>query len=892
MPVPDNFPLSPFEELSPDGRWIPDSDNQEAYRLIPPLVDKIRHEVKNWRDNKYEGATNTSKALLNYWFEQEHLMYDSEGIAYNFQYYFAQREAVETVIYLYEIAGVRNKHDLLQFASYELTEKFFDESWIRFVIKMGTGSGKTKVISLILVWSYFNKLYEENSELSRNFLIITPNIIVLDRILSDFDGLDIFFKDPLLPENGDYEHNWREDFQLNVHVQDNVHLTSKTGNIFITNVHRIYDSNHKEPSYDDEDTSNYFLGEKAIDEKESHVDLGDIVRNNLDEMFILNDEAHHIHDKKLKWYEAIQDVHNNLVQKGKALSMQVDFTATPKDKNGNIFPQTIVDYPLVEAITQNIIKQPILPDKASRNNMKEVNSSKIEERYEDHLHVGYLEWKKSYEENEKIGKKAVMFVMVEDTKKCDDVGRYLENRYPEFRNAVLVIHTKADGNLSESTSKKNQDELKLLRDASNNIDNWDSPYKVIVSVLVLKEGWDVKNVTTIVGLRTFTSKAKILPEQTLGRGLRKMYSIDTKEKLSVIGTDAFMEFVESIKKEGVQLEEGKMGGSGPSSQGMVIEVDDNKENLDELDIKIPLLSSMFYKRYDLLESIDVSKLNHEKIILRTEDEFTNKKITFKHVITDETDHIIQLEGKENIDYRNVIKFFTESIIAESNLSSGSNTIYKKLKEFIKYYLFDKEVSLEDKLVIKNLSLNENTKTIIEIFVDEINKIITQIEPHPIIKDTIHVKDMNPFITRQQGYLIPHKSVFNKIVGDSDFELEFAELLDSYDDIISFAKNYLSITFYVDYQNINHEVKKYYPDFLVKTSENRIYVIETKGLADLNVPLKYERLVNWCEQVNQQQECTYIPLYVEQNKYEKYRPSNFEELVNLFKNEGDKLLNNI
>ena len=76
MPVPDTFPISPFDELSPDGRWLPDSDNQEAYKLIPPLVDKIRHEVKNWRDNNYEGATDTSKALLNYWFEQEHLMYD------------------------------------------------------------------------------------------------------------------------------------------------------------------------------------------------------------------------------------------------------------------------------------------------------------------------------------------------------------------------------------------------------------------------------------------------------------------------------------------------------------------------------------------------------------------------------------------------------------------------------------------------------------------------------------------------------------------------------------------------------------------------------------------------------------------------------------------------
>ena len=80
----------------------------------------------------------------------------------------------------------------------------------RFLLEMATGTGKTKVLSLLLVWSYFHKTYEEDSDLSRNFLLITPNIIVLDRIRTDFDGLKIFFEDPLLPPNGYDDQNWNK----------------------------------------------------------------------------------------------------------------------------------------------------------------------------------------------------------------------------------------------------------------------------------------------------------------------------------------------------------------------------------------------------------------------------------------------------------------------------------------------------------------------------------------------------------------------------------------------------------------------------------------------------------------------------------------------------------
>ena len=83
-------------------------------------------------------------------------------------------------------------------------------------------------------------------------------------------------------------------------------------------------------------------------------------------IFCFNDEAHHIHDKKLAWFKTIETINNSLVQKGQETSLAIDVTATPKDQKGNIFPHTISDYPLVEAIAQECCKNPILPDEASQ----------------------------------------------------------------------------------------------------------------------------------------------------------------------------------------------------------------------------------------------------------------------------------------------------------------------------------------------------------------------------------------------------------------------------------------------------------------------------------------------------------------------------------------------
>ena len=303
MALHPNFPESPYEIIDPAVRWFPAEEalrDTDYGKLIPPLVHEIRKQVKTWRDDNYKGASETSKALLNWWFNTPHPQEQTDGTMSEFQYYFAQREALESIIYLYDVVKVKNEVDLINFdSSGDVSRGMFAENWRRFVIKMATGTGKTKVMSLAIAWSFFHKLYEQGSELSRNFLVIAPNIIVLDRLYHDFKGLRIFSEDPVLPQNGFEGNNWRDDFQLTLHVQDDVHTTRPTGNIFLTNIHRVYSSDQSPPAPDDENSMDYFLGKSPTGETtDSKVDLGDIVRD-IDELMILNDEAHHVHAPKL-----------------------------------------------------------------------------------------------------------------------------------------------------------------------------------------------------------------------------------------------------------------------------------------------------------------------------------------------------------------------------------------------------------------------------------------------------------------------------------------------------------------------------------------------------------------------------------------------------------------
>jgi type III restriction enzyme len=115
--------------------------------------------------------------------------------------------------------------------------------------------------------------------------------------------LKIFFNDPILPHNGFEGRNWRDDFQITLHIQDDVRIVRKTGNFFLTNIHRVFLGDVIEPSLEDDDLSDYFLApfgpKPAGKTTDSKTDLGEIIRD-VDELAVFNDEAHHIHDPRIQ----------------------------------------------------------------------------------------------------------------------------------------------------------------------------------------------------------------------------------------------------------------------------------------------------------------------------------------------------------------------------------------------------------------------------------------------------------------------------------------------------------------------------------------------------------------------------------------------------------------
>ncbi len=688
----------------------------------------------------------------------------------------------------------------------------------------------------------------------------------------------------MLPDNGFGGRNWRDDFQLTLHVQDEVRITRDTGNIFLTNIHRVYSTDDIPPSPNDENSMEYFLGKRPTGATtDSKIDLGVIVRD-IDELMVLNDEAHHIHDNRLAWFKSIEDIHNRLLQKGGELALQVDVTATPKHSNGAIFVQTVSDYPLVEAISQNVVKHPVLPDAPSRAKLVERQSAKYTEKYADYLELGVIEWRKAYAEHEKLGKKAILFVMTDDTRNCDDVAEYLENRYPDLKDAVLVIHTKRNGEISEATTGKNKEELEKLRKQANEIDSIESPYKAIVSVLMLKEGWDVRNVTTIVGLRAYSSKANILPEQTLGRGLRRMYPDGVKESVSVIGTDAFMEFVESIQAEGVELERQPMGeGTGPKTP-IVVEVDKEnvKKDIDALDIDIPILTRRVYRKYKNLADLDITRLDFTPVTYQEFSEEEQREIVFRDLTTGEITHTTEMNSTGVADYRSALGYFAQTIKRELRLVSGYEVLYGKVKNFVQDELFGRTVDLDTLNTLRNLSELVATKTVIETFKRGINDLTIRDKGDAEISDTIKLRHTRPFVVKDQTYMVPKKSVFNKITGDSHFELEFTSFLENSPDVVSYAKNYYAVHFKLDYVTADGDIANYYPDFLVKLTDGRVIVAETKGREDLDVPPKINRLRQWCEDVNStNSEVAYDFVYVDSESFDKYQPRTFRELFDGF-----------
>jgi hypothetical protein len=202
-----------------------------------PLVAGIREHVDAWRRDGYPGSSATTRRLLEHWFLDEHQTPDGRP----FRYFFTQREATETLIYLYEVAKQRTLASMAaQFASRPIAVS--GQQYPRYVVKAATGSGKTKVMSLLIAWSYFHRLREADSELTTNSLIVAPNLIVFERLRADFEHGAIFYNDPVLPPE------WRGDFNLAVCLRDEPLPVAARGVLVLSNIQALYERQVLEPA--------------------------------------------------------------------------------------------------------------------------------------------------------------------------------------------------------------------------------------------------------------------------------------------------------------------------------------------------------------------------------------------------------------------------------------------------------------------------------------------------------------------------------------------------------------------------------------------------------------------------------------------------------------------
>jgi len=342
---------------------------------------------------------------------------------------------------------------------------------------------------------------------------------VFERLRTDFEGGRIFRADPVVPP--EMEIFWG-DFQC--YMRGDSERASSLGALYLTNVQQFYERQERDRDEPEEMTA--VLGSKPPAQTSGIEDFDKRVIGRGGPVVVLNDEAHHTHDEESEWNKTIRGLH---AQVSDGLAAQLDFTATPRHSKGQLFSWTVYDYPLKQAIIDNVVKRPL---KGVAQGISEQRSNIASTRYQSYLAAGVERWKEYREQLNPLGKKPVLFVMMNDTSEADDVGDWLRKKYPsEFGGErLLIIHTDRSGEVSKK-------DLDIARKASREVDDEKSPINCIVSVMMLREGWDVQSVTVIVGLRPYTSKANILPEQTVGRGLRLMFrgAAGYVERVDVMG---------------------------------------------------------------------------------------------------------------------------------------------------------------------------------------------------------------------------------------------------------------------------------------------------------------------------------------------------------------------
>ena len=858
------------DDTAPTG-WRENDSGRRPSQLL--LIPKIRAAVDSWRNGGYEGASDVTRKLFEYWFEEDHVIpnYDVP-----FRYYFCQREAIETLAWLVEVArpgdtkalieahGTIFQRDLIskniefqttmngqrQLRRYvpeldaEGVQDLPPENLCRFAFKMATGSGKTWVMAMTVVWARFHKLLVPNSRLSTNFLIVAPNVIVYQRLEKDFANNRIFHQLPLIPPD------WKGIFSQKVILRGEATEPDSSGNLFLTNIHQLYESRDKK--WTPENAVQALLGKKptqdnATSDQRSMLDRAKSLKN----LIVLNDEAHHVHDEQLAWYRSLQAIHRELPN---GLSAWLDFSATPKDQNGMYFPWTVVDYPLAQAVEDRIVKAPLIVTKEddSKQSCDEPNNitrENVAEKYGYWIRAAVQRWKKHSKVYGKLATKPVLFIMTEKNVHADALGDYLckTSEFGFKESEVLVIHTDTAGEITKR-------DLKKARQAARDIDEVGSKIKVIVSVMMLREGWDVRNVTIVLGLRPFTAKAEILPEQVVGRGLRLMTNVspDKTQTLEVLGTRNLLNLLRNqLEAEGVGVTSTKQNPPLP------VVIEPVRERLT-YDIAIPITKPSLKHDIRKLSNLNVRSFN----AIYDQEELAEQfrvKLRLEFATTETEVHQTEIATHELPPAQELIANITNKVIDRAKLPNRFAQLYPAVRKYVMRRCFGRTVKLDDQILRSHLARLELQEGIARYLARKISELTTERRTIEFNKADFRLSETKPFSWRRDlPPLEAKKTVFNFVATHNRFERRFAEFLDKHaNDVERFAA--LGVTeqgtsgtqFRIDYLKPSGAIGFYHPDWVVvqKTKDGEInWIIETKGRVWEGTEIKDAAMRNWCKRV--------------------------------------------
>ena len=868
-----------------------------------PLAKAIEPVIEEWSKNNYPAVngkeiTYVTRELFKWWF--------SNQVHENESFHICQKRALETIIYCYEILNIPLVETLFEIFSSDLLKKENLKAGIegikhpRYAIKMATGTGKTWVITAIIVWHYWNKVKLNDKRFSSHFLLCAPGNIVFERLLDSFLGKKSQ-EGKRQPDTADIKkvvfmpEDWRDDFNLKIFSKEDLQESSpitESPFILITNWHQLMDTTKQK-----EDTLAENIG---IDMKSDSISLrverfmNFLTYNN--DLIVINDEAHHVHNatdaEQKRWQESIEMLMEEIQKKKDYVFAQFDFTATPftiQGKKKEYFAHVIYDYGLVEAMRAMLVKQifieksNLLSEKIEKLPPNELDiighrdeagkPIELSETQKHMLDVGLAKLEKLQQEFDrlKINKKPVMFVMGDQNAEADLISEYIKEKidrngitYGEESKGeqVITIHEGKKDRLSDTDYDK-------LKNQVFTSDSPDNPTRIIISVLMLREGFDVRNVAVLVVLRR--SDSDLLTEQVIGRGIRLMfpepeYTLDKIENyqklgkreplinsydlLFVVEHPKYNEIYNQLTEAGAIIASGNSIELGLDAKSVLISIDESR--IKDYDIAWPINLSYKTEEQINFQYFNITELSPYPTSLE-------KIEPTKIIITDyhpDTKFKQDWELEEaNFSYSIFLRNVVKSIIGTSRrnvwLSRYFVDITSLVDQYVSEFLFGKKVEFTDDNNAVHLRNQQLFDFVVKQVRTQLMKFIQNLKANDIIEaqwtKLSNFKDMKVRMERT----IPSNKCLYPVVDfpyKGGFERKFSEdQLENDSMVEAYVKlNQYVHGFSIPYINSMGHLVPYYPDFIVKTKECMM-IVETKSEKDARNDIDVKRKAIAAEQ---------------------------------------------